>query len=231
MARSLQVPAVVGLKDASHKIKSGAHVLLDGYNGSVIVNPTDQTLFRIRPVGPAPGFDRGEIARHPDRCPPSRWTGKRSPFRPTSNRPATCEAVRNFGAEGVGLFRTEYLFHQSRHRCRREEEQYQAYRQRGRRVEAGPGHHSHLGFGRGQIFVAPANSAGDEPVFGLAGHSVLPGGTRGFPRAIARHPAGQRGGQRQDHVPDDFLLRRSGKGQRAGRGIQKRIARGEDSLR
>src|ERR1700689_2866084 len=45
MARSLQVPAVVGLKDASHKIKTGAPVLLDGYNGSIIVNPTDQTLF------------------------------------------------------------------------------------------------------------------------------------------------------------------------------------------
>src|SRR5208283_845242 len=45
MARSLQVPAVVGLKDASHKLKTGVHALLDGYNGSIIINPTDQTLF------------------------------------------------------------------------------------------------------------------------------------------------------------------------------------------
>ena len=44
MARSLQIPAVVGLRNASKKIQSGAHALLDGYNGLVIVNPTDQTL-------------------------------------------------------------------------------------------------------------------------------------------------------------------------------------------
>src|SRR5579872_3081721 len=45
MARSLRIPAVVGLRNASRKIKTGADVLLDGYNGLVIVNPTDQTLF------------------------------------------------------------------------------------------------------------------------------------------------------------------------------------------
>ena len=45
MARSLQLPAVVGLKDASVKIKNGTQILLDGYNGSVVINPCDQTLF------------------------------------------------------------------------------------------------------------------------------------------------------------------------------------------
>src|SRR5215469_13378792 len=45
MARSLRIPAVVGLKDASARLESGQYVLLDGYNGLIIVNPTDQTLF------------------------------------------------------------------------------------------------------------------------------------------------------------------------------------------
>jgi len=45
MARSLAIPAVVGLKDASDRIESGEYVLLDGYNGAVILNPSDQTLF------------------------------------------------------------------------------------------------------------------------------------------------------------------------------------------
>src|SRR5580693_2845935 len=45
MARSLRVPAIVGLKGVAKKLKSGGHALLDGYNGSLIVNPTDQTLF------------------------------------------------------------------------------------------------------------------------------------------------------------------------------------------
>src|ERR1039458_4998417 len=45
MARSLQLPAVVGLQTASQKIQTGATALLDGYGGLVIVNPSDQTLF------------------------------------------------------------------------------------------------------------------------------------------------------------------------------------------
>ncbi|MHC1765722.1 MAG: PEP-utilizing enzyme [Verrucomicrobiia bacterium] len=44
MARSLQIPAVVGLQDASRRLKSGDYVLLDGFNGHVVANPTDQRL-------------------------------------------------------------------------------------------------------------------------------------------------------------------------------------------
>ena len=45
MARSLGIPAVVGLQNISQELESGDYTLLDGYNGVVIVNPTDQTLF------------------------------------------------------------------------------------------------------------------------------------------------------------------------------------------
>ena len=45
MARSLGIPAVVGLQTVSQELDSGDYALLDGYNGTVIVNPTDQTLF------------------------------------------------------------------------------------------------------------------------------------------------------------------------------------------
>src|SRR6185295_8042794 len=45
MARSLRIPAVVGLKNAREELENGEYALLDGYNGIVIVNPTDQTLF------------------------------------------------------------------------------------------------------------------------------------------------------------------------------------------
>src|SRR4051794_18661894 len=46
MARSLRIPAVVGLKDLSGKVENGQYALLDGFNGVVIINPTDQTLFQ-----------------------------------------------------------------------------------------------------------------------------------------------------------------------------------------
>jgi phosphotransferase system enzyme I (PtsI) len=45
MARSLRIPAIVGLKDASAKVESGQYALLDGFNGVIVVNPTDQTLY------------------------------------------------------------------------------------------------------------------------------------------------------------------------------------------
>src|SRR6185503_16393122 len=45
MARALQITAVVGLADISTQIEDGATALLDGYNGILILNPTDQTLY------------------------------------------------------------------------------------------------------------------------------------------------------------------------------------------
>src|SRR5437868_3740484 len=45
MARSMRIPAVVGLKDASAQLQTGQYALLDGFSGTIIVNPTDQTLF------------------------------------------------------------------------------------------------------------------------------------------------------------------------------------------
>src|SRR6266571_7646592 len=45
MARSLRIPAVVGLKNASAQLESGQYALLDGFNGVIIINPTEQTLF------------------------------------------------------------------------------------------------------------------------------------------------------------------------------------------
>ncbi len=45
MARSLNIPAVVGLHDATETLATGDHVLLDGYNGLLIVKPSDQTLW------------------------------------------------------------------------------------------------------------------------------------------------------------------------------------------
>src|SRR4051812_15829397 len=45
MARSLRIPAIVGLKDASGQLQSGQYALLDGFNGVIVVSPTDQTLY------------------------------------------------------------------------------------------------------------------------------------------------------------------------------------------
>ena len=125
MARSLQVPAVVGLKDASNRIKSGAHILLDGYNGSVVVNPTDQTLFEYgQLVRRQAGIE--EKLRAIQALPAITLDGKNITLSANIEQTSDIEAVRTFGADGVGLFRTEYLFI-GRDTLPSEEEQYQAY--------------------------------------------------------------------------------------------------------
>jgi phosphoenolpyruvate-protein phosphotransferase (PTS system enzyme I) len=125
MARSLQVPAVVGLKNASHKIKSGAIALLDGYNGSIIVNPTDARL-----------FEYGQLLRHQasiedklreiKNLPAITLDGKKITLSANIEKAGDGAAVKSHGAEGVGLFRTEYLFI-NRDTLPTEEEQYQSY--------------------------------------------------------------------------------------------------------
>jgi phosphoenolpyruvate-protein phosphotransferase (PTS system enzyme I) len=126
MSRSLQVPAIVGLKGVSSKLKSGAHALLDGYNGTLIVNPTDQTL-----------FEYGQLLRRHASIEEKLQAiqsleaitldGKKIFLSANIEQSEDIQAVKRFGAEGVGLFRTEYLFI-NRDTLPTEEEQYQAYR-------------------------------------------------------------------------------------------------------
>jgi phosphotransferase system enzyme I (PtsI) len=117
---------VVGLHDASRQLKSGQYVLLDGYNGLLVTNPTDQTLFeygqlvrkqvnlqeKLRDI-------RDEIAITLD--------GVRITLSANIEQAGDAENVRACGAEGVGLFRTEYLY-LNRETLPTEEEQFEAYR-------------------------------------------------------------------------------------------------------
>ena len=127
MARSLRIPAVVGLKDASELLQSGDYALLDGYNGHIVVNPTDQTLFEygqlVRKQVSLEEKLRDSLKQHAVTL-----DNHRIFISANIEQPGDVEAVRNSGAEGVGLFRTEYLF-LNREQPPTEEEQYQAYRQ------------------------------------------------------------------------------------------------------
>jgi phosphotransferase system enzyme I (PtsI) len=127
MARSLRIPAVVGLKNASEEMESGQYALLDGFNGIVIINPTDQTLFEygqlIRKQVTLEEKLRDIISK-----PAVTLDGHRVLLSANIEQAADTQAVLESGAEGVGLFRTEYLYI-SRDHLPSEEEQYQAYRQ------------------------------------------------------------------------------------------------------
>jgi len=127
MARSMRIPAIVGLKTASLELQTGQYALLDGFNGVVVLNPTDQTL-----------FEYGQIIRKQVTLqeklrdillkPAVTLDGHRVFLSANVEQAGDAESVTSNGAEGVGLFRTEYLFI-NRDTLPTEEEQYQAYKQ------------------------------------------------------------------------------------------------------
>jgi phosphotransferase system enzyme I (PtsI) len=127
MARSLRIPAIVGLKEASAQLESGQYALLDGYNGVIIVNPTDQTLFEygqlIRKQVTLQEKLRDILLK-----PAVTLDGHRVFLSANIEQPLDAENVKANGAEGVGLFRTEYLFI-NRELPPGEEQQYLAYRE------------------------------------------------------------------------------------------------------
>src|SRR6266850_8376245 len=125
MARSLRIPAVVGLKDASGQLKSGQYALLDGFNGVIVIGPTEQTLYEYgQLVSKQLSFE--EKLRETLLKPAITLDGHRVCLSANIEHQADADAVKSNGAEGVGLFRTEYLFIERGHPPS-EEEQFQAY--------------------------------------------------------------------------------------------------------
>ncbi|MBM3835893.1 MAG: phosphoenolpyruvate--protein phosphotransferase [Verrucomicrobia bacterium] len=126
MARSLQIPAIVGLRNVSGQLATGSYALLDGYNGYLIINPTDQTLFEYGQLV-RKHVNLEEKLRQLQHEPAVTLDGARIVLSANVEQASDTEAVKECGAEGVGLFRTEYLFI-NRDTLSSEEEQYQAYR-------------------------------------------------------------------------------------------------------
>ncbi|HMJ07190.1 MAG TPA: phosphoenolpyruvate--protein phosphotransferase [Chthoniobacterales bacterium] len=126
MARSMGMPAIVGLHDATEKLETGQEVLLDGYNGLLILNPTPETLWHY-----------GELKDRKARV-TAALTGLRETKSTTRDgrhivlsanieMPKDADSVRENGAEGIGLYRTEFLY-LNRPTLPTEEEQYEIYR-------------------------------------------------------------------------------------------------------
>lgn len=126
LARSLHIPAVVGLKDASEVLKNGEDALLDGFNGTLIVNPGDQTLFEYGQLVRKHTSLQKKLAEY-RHIPTVTRDGHHRVVAANIERAAAAEEVLECGADGVGLFRTEYLFIQ-RDSLPSEEDQYLAYR-------------------------------------------------------------------------------------------------------
>ena len=127
MARSLRIPAVVGLKDISVHVENGQYALLDGLNGVLIINPTDQTLFEYGQLILRQATLQQRL-RDLLTEPAVTLDGHRVLLGANIEQAADTQQVKANGAEGVGLFRTEYLFLNRGH-LPGEEQQYESYRE------------------------------------------------------------------------------------------------------
>ena len=126
VARSMKVPAVVAVRDLSKRVKNGDWALVDGYDGLVIVNPTEQTLFRYGKIQlQKKTFEQRLMDT--TRLPSVTLDGVPVVLRANIERVEETALVKEYQADGVGLFRTEFLYLNS-NRIPSEEEQYNAYK-------------------------------------------------------------------------------------------------------
>jgi phosphotransferase system enzyme I (PtsI) len=125
VARSMNLPAVVGLRNLSKFVHDGQPAILDGYSGTLIVEPSEQTLFI---------YGQLEVKRHSVQerldalhdLPAQTLDGHRMILSGNIELPADAPVVIAAGAEGIGLFRTEFLY-LNRSEFPSEDEQYEQY--------------------------------------------------------------------------------------------------------
>ncbi len=126
LARSLGLPAVVGLHSVTSKVAPGQPALIDGHTGAIFVNPTDQTLFEYGQLARRRVQIEKRLTEIRDQ-PAVTLDGSRVILSANIELAEDAPAVLEAGADGVGLFRTEYLFLQGD--CLPDEEaQLAAYR-------------------------------------------------------------------------------------------------------
>jgi len=136
LARSLNIPAVVGLHDITAKLETGQHVLVDGSDGLLIVNPAPETIAHYAELESR----RARVVAQLKELRTTRSTtrdGRHIVLSANIELQEDVEAVAANGAEGIGLYRTEFLY-LNRTTLPTEDEQFETYREVAERVRPDP---------------------------------------------------------------------------------------------
>ncbi|TKC18471.1 phosphoenolpyruvate--protein phosphotransferase [Robertmurraya kyonggiensis] len=126
MARSLEIPAVVGTKSATKDIQNGNLVIVDGLKGEVHINPTPELVEQYKKENEAFEAQKAEWAKLKNEKTYSQ-DGHHVELVANIGTPKDLEGVINNGGEGVGLYRTEFLY-MGRDQLPTEEEQFESYK-------------------------------------------------------------------------------------------------------
>jgi phosphotransferase system enzyme I (PtsI) len=127
VARSLDIPAVVGLHHARHMIREGELLIVDGSQGVLVVDPDPIVLAEYRLRQSQHELERKKLRRLKT-TPAATLEGTAVELYANIELPQDLDEVHEAGAQGVGLFRTEFLF-MNRKDLPGEDEQYEAYRE------------------------------------------------------------------------------------------------------
>jgi phosphotransferase system enzyme I (PtsI) len=127
VARSMDIPAVVGARSASHLIRQDDWVVIDGDAGVVVVDPSPIVLAEYRFKQRQGEFEREKLSRLKN-TPAVTLDGQRIELLANIEQPGDTVAALKAGAMGVGLFRSEFLFMGRAGQLPDEDEQYRAYR-------------------------------------------------------------------------------------------------------
>ena len=126
MARSMEIPAVVRLDDITYKLRNGDKVIVDGVDGLVIVNPEEEAIESYREK--IREFETGKIKlKELKNRTITNLQGKTIEISANIGSTEEMEKVIEYGADGIGLFRTEFLY-MDREAMPSEEEQLEAYK-------------------------------------------------------------------------------------------------------
>lgn len=126
MARSMEIPAVVGTKKATSSIKNGDVVIVDGLKGEVHINPTNEVIEQYKNEQIRYEDQKAEWAKLVNESTVSA-DGHHVELAANIGTPKDLEGVMANGAEGVGLYRTEFLY-MGRNELPSEEEQFESYK-------------------------------------------------------------------------------------------------------
>jgi len=125
LARSLKVPAIVGLHDASLRIAAGTPVILDGTSGELVVAPSPELIDEAQRRATRP---RKRAVSHGDRGPVTTTDGVRIRLEANIELLEDLQYLNEYGAEGVGLYRSEFMLSGRTLELVTEDEQYAMYR-------------------------------------------------------------------------------------------------------
>lgn len=136
MARSLEIPAVVGTKHATEMIEQDSWIIVDGMEGKVLIHPTEQEIQEYKERQAGYEAQRAEWAKLAHEATVTK-DGAHIEVAANIGTPDDIASVLSNGAEGVGLYRTEFLY-MGRDQLPTEEEQVDAYKTVLERMEGKP---------------------------------------------------------------------------------------------